>query len=269
MAQQSTSTHDVLKHPSLTRDKAEGQLVLEPLDLAALNPVHPVIHAANAAYQGANPANVLLVIPTSNKFKVCLLRDHLAATKPPGVNLDHLEVKADSQVGEQPLDSAGPQGAVNRVANAASKLFKDDSKMRDLRERAIGTVIVGAVENFIYRHASWTDKDGQTVHGPADYGVLVFCRISLVPGRADVERIRWSQLGVSRGVTVPADFMNFARTLGFDDEEELHGKVTVGEVIAANTGIDKANWHLPLAGASRYELLKEAMEKMKVPWPET
>jgi hypothetical protein len=269
MAQQSTSTHDVLKHPSLTRDKAEGQLVLEPLDLAALNPVHPVIHAADAAYQDANPANALLVIPTSNKFKVCLLRDHLAATKPPGVNLDHLEVKADSQVGEQPLDSAGPQGAVNRVANAANKLFKDDSKMRDLRERAIGTVIVGAVENFIYRHASWTDKDGQTVHGPADYGVLVFCRISLVPGCADVERIRWSQLGVSRGVTVPADFMNFARTLGFDDKEELHGKVTVGEVIAANTGIDKANWHLPLAGASRYELLKEAMEKMKVPWPET
>ncbi|KAL1843475.1 hypothetical protein VTJ49DRAFT_1346 [Mycothermus thermophilus] len=279
MPQQSTPTPDVPKYdpngqpilanPSLTLDKAKGQSVLPPLDKTLLHPLRPAINTTGIAYQDANPVNVLLVIPTTNKFKVRLLSEHLSKHKPDHVALSSLEVKADSQVGEQPYDSAGPQGAFNRVANAANKLFADAEEVKKLRDRRVGTVVVGAVENFIEREASYyTAKDGQKKSGPVDYGVLIFCRVSLSPSCPDKERVCWGSPGVSGGVTVPLDFMEWAMKFGFEDEGKRHGKVTVGEVIAANTGIDKADWHEPLAGTSRYDLLKEAMGRMEVPWPE-
>ncbi|KAL2271337.1 hypothetical protein VTJ83DRAFT_708 [Remersonia thermophila] len=278
MPQQSTPIPDVPKYdpsgkpilanPSLALEKAKGQFVLPPLDKACLHPLRPVINTAGIAYQDANPANVLLVIPTSNKFKVRLLSEHLCKHKPAHVNLSYLEVKADSQVGEQPYDGAGPQGAFNRVANAANKLFADAEEVKKLREGRVGTVVVGAVENFIERKASYTVKHGAKKIGPVDYGVLIFCRISLVPSCPEKERVSWGEPGASGGVTVPVDFMEWAMRFGFEDDDRKHGKVTVGEVIAANTGIDKADWHKPLAGTSRYDLLSEAMGKMRVPWPE-
>jgi hypothetical protein len=121
--------------------------------------------------------------------------------------------------------------------------------------------LVGAVENVISRSAR--REDGAVV--PVDYGVVVFCRVSLVDGTWE-----W-RVGVSGGVTVPVEYWREAERYGFEDGDERRqrGRVTVGEVLATNVpGLDKADWHLPLAGRSRYDLLREAMERMEVPWPE-
>jgi hypothetical protein len=85
-----------------------------------------------------------------------------------------------------------------------------------------------------------------------------------------VGETKWEwRVGVSEGVTVPADYWRAAEGFGFEDEGSgrMHGKVTVGEVLAANLGVDKADWFRGLTDVSRYELLRDAMKEMEVPWP--
>lgn len=209
-------------------------------------------------------ANVLLVIPTANASKTALLTAHLAATRPPHVAaLTHLQIPAESGVGEQPYDEAGPRGAFNRVLGAVRALRAEERYARVLGERGVGTVVVGAVENFVRRERERNADGGVVV--PVDYGVVVFCRILLGEGEEEAE---WEwRVGVSRGVTVPVEYWRAAEGFGFEDEGRMHGKVTVGEVMAANLGVDKANWFLELASVSRYDLLGDAMKAMEVPWP--
>lgn len=228
----------------------------------------------------ADRNNVLLVIPTANESKTRLLLGELRARKPDSINLYHLVIKADSGVGEQPYDAAGPRGACNRVRNALNQLASAEHQAF-LQERRIGTVLVGAVENFIARpsrpgrEAPAGDKRDSV---PVDYGFLVLCRVTAAPGpRADgatgENECEWEwRSAVSRGTTVPVEYWRAAEMHGFEDAEPgqtgTHGKVTVGEVLAANVpGLDKANWNEPLAHVSRYELLQEAMKKMQIPWP--
>ncbi|KAL2021635.1 hypothetical protein VTK56DRAFT_6988 [Thermocarpiscus australiensis] len=243
--------------------------------------------------------NVLLVIPTANQAKTALFLDHLAATKPPHVTLHPVAVPAESDVGEQPYDCAGPEGAVNRVRNAVARLVAvadDDGDggggrccWRFVEERGIGSVMVGAVENFIVRPSSEQGHAGGSggVDVPVDYGVVVLCMFCAVgfDGDAGAEMTgagagrRWEwRTAVSAGVTVPVEYWREAEKHGFADEDRgegqgrrrrRYGKVTVGEVLAANVPeLDKADWHRELAGRSRYELLREAIETMEVPWPE-
>ncbi|KAH6650535.1 hypothetical protein F5144DRAFT_588992 [Chaetomium tenue] len=215
-----------------------------------------------------NPNNVLLIIPTANASKTALLTSHLAATRPPHItSLTHLQLPAESGVGEQPYDGAGPRGAFNRVVGAVRALQRQVERGACGGVlRGVGTVVVGAVENFVRRErtaAGGGGKGGKVV--PVDYGVVVFCRLSLVPGE---EKVGWEwRVGVSKGVMVPKEYWRAAEGFGFEDKERRHGKVTVGEVLAANLGVDKADWFLPLMGVSRYDLLRDAMKKMDVPWP--
>ncbi|EAQ93091.1 predicted protein [Chaetomium globosum CBS 148.51] len=211
-----------------------------------------------------NPNNVLLLIPTANASKTALLTAHLAATRPPHItSLTHLQIPADSGVGEQPYDGAGPRGAFNRVVGAVHALQRQAERGTYGEVLSgVGTVVVGAVENFVRRERA-AGEGGVLV--PVDYGVVVFCRVSLAPGE---ERARWEwRVGVSKGVMVPREYWRAAEGFGFEDDERMHGKVTVGEVLAANLGVDKADWFLSLMGVSRYDLLRDAMEEMEVPWP--
>ncbi|KAL2132606.1 hypothetical protein VTI74DRAFT_3596 [Chaetomium olivicolor] len=276
----STTAPNPLAKPALQTDLTtlrQTQTVLPPLDPSLFDlapPPHdalPELSLPNSAGPRPNTNDVLLVIPTANKSKSALLTSHFAKTKPAHVNVvQTLTVAADSAVGEQPYDSAGPEGAFNRVVNAVAAL-KSDPRVIDLLggtgQGPAGTVLVGAVENFICRRQHRPDES--TVQ-PVDYGFVVFCRVSL----AGPEAGKWEwRTAVSSGVTLPVEYWREAEGYGFEDGDEdvkgrKYGKVTVGEVLAANVpGVDKADWHLLLAGRSRYELLREAMERAEVPWP--
>ncbi|KAH6619315.1 hypothetical protein B0J18DRAFT_433788 [Chaetomium sp. MPI-SDFR-AT-0129] len=210
-----------------------------------------------------NPNNVLLVIPTSNKSKTDMLLKHMQATKPAHITLTHRQIPAESGVGEQPYDDAGPRGAFTRVLNAIRTLQADPQHRKALLDGQVGTVIVGAIENFIQRP---TGPGGLAV----DYGVVLICRVSLsrTPGATAAAEWKWS-MGVSGGVSAPTEYWKEAEKFGFEDKAGKHGKVTVGELLHINAGLDKANWHLQLAGVSRYVLLRKTMEALKVPWPKT
>ncbi|KAK3300570.1 uncharacterized protein B0H64DRAFT_18881 [Chaetomium fimeti] len=258
-----------LYDPALPRDGTLLQQTLRPApDAIALCTPHippsittePIIDVGLSL---PNPNDVLLIIPTANASKTALFTSHLAATRPSHItSLTHLQIPAESGVGEQPYDSAGPRGAFNRVLGAVSALQVDPAHREALLKVRPGTVIVGAVENFVRRERG---ADGVVV--PVDYGVVVMCRMSL----ASREPGPWEwRVGVSQGVTVPVEYWRAAEAFGFEDEAGTHGKVTVGEVIEANVeGVDSGNWFESLTAArvSRYDLLRGAMEGMEVPWP--
>lgn len=208
-----------------------------------------------------NPNNVLLVIPTSNTSKTEMLLTHLHAIKPAHITLTHRQIPAESKVGEQPYDGAGPRGAFNRVLNAIRTLQATLEHRKALVDGKIGTVIVGAIENFMQRQPG---PDGLAV----DYGVVVFCRVSLMPGAGKSGgKWKWS-MGVSGGVSAPTEYWKEAEKFGFEDgARKLFGKVTVGELLHVNAGLSKADWHLQLAKVSRYELLRQAMAALEVSWP--
>ncbi|KAK4129171.1 hypothetical protein N657DRAFT_639736 [Parathielavia appendiculata] len=244
--------------------------------------LNPPIHDPNLPSLSASnpdPNNVLLLVPTENEDKVRVVKDYFTRKTlhvPEHVNFplpEPLRVTAESQVGEQPYDSAGPEGAFNRVVNAVRQLQRDPTYQKLLDDHRIGTVVVGSVENFMLRI---NDPDGKgTV--PVDYGFVVLCRIPVVRSTATVgwggQSWEW-RTGISRGVTVPVDYWTEAERAGFDDDREAtrearrrFGKMTVGTLLARYAGLSSANWHEQLAEVSRYDLLAEAMANMEAPWP--
>ncbi|KAK4231144.1 hypothetical protein QBC38DRAFT_466954 [Podospora fimiseda] len=187
--------------------------------------------------------NYLLIIPTANASKTTLLKSHLTNLLPPSSTLSTLTIPATSNAGEQPYDSLGPIGAYNRILNALNSYSSSPSKHK-------GTIIIASIENFI-------QIDGEK---GIDYGFVVIYNGST----GHIRR------GISRGVEVPKEYLKEARKYGFEDEEKGKGKVTIGEVLEANLGgrVEKADWHRVLTegGVSRYELLREALEGVGVPW---
>ncbi|KAL2199413.1 hypothetical protein P885DRAFT_58795 [Corynascus similis CBS 632.67] len=214
-----------------------------------------------------DPNNVLFVVPTANASKTNLFVSYLHATKPAHITrLTHRQIPAESGVGEQPYDGAGPRGALNRAVRAVRALLADESHRAAVVGTGVGTLLLCVIENFIAREPvdGTGTKDGEDVKlVPVDYGFIVLCRISLLDGT-------WTwEVGISRGTTLPREYWQAAEKFGFEDgEARTYGKVTVGELLQANIGLDKADWNKPLAGVSRYELLEEALRNMKVPWPE-
>ncbi|KAI5464688.1 hypothetical protein BGZ63DRAFT_378380 [Mariannaea sp. PMI_226] len=190
--------------------------------------------------------DVLLVIPTKNKFKTQLLKSLFECQAPKGVVVHLLTVPVDSNVGEQPYNDAGVRGAYNRISNALVQLGSEEEQSV-LKDWGIGTVIVASIENFI-------QTDG--VSRATDYGAIIIYNAT-----TNQTRIRLSQ-----GTTVPQAYVDRAKRFGFDENPD-HGKVTVGQILAANVpGLDKADWHRVLAGKSRYDLLTEAAGAIEIPW---
>ncbi|RYP02537.1 hypothetical protein DL764_005781 [Monosporascus ibericus] len=189
---------------------------------------------------------VLLVIPTANKQKEALLRGAFGDRAPNGADLHVITVPFDSGVGEQPYNEAGSLGAHNRITNALRALHAANYQ-EILRLRGIGTVIVASIESYIQ-----TDQ----VTRPTDYGIVMI-------RNATAEK---TAACLSWGTTVDPAYVVRARRFGFDGDPNF-GRVTVGQVLAAHVpGLDKADWQVVLGGRSRYELLKEAIEKLEIPW---
>lgn len=191
---------------------------------------------------------ILLVIPTKNKFKTTVLTEKFQKNLPAGKVLHTLALPADSGVGEQPYNQAGADGARQRISSAL-ELLRTEEQEQKRRQLEIGTVVVASIENYM-------QTDGGVAR-PTDYGIVSFynCDSGVC------------KIGVSRGVTVSPDYVERAKRYGFEDKEGIHGRVTVGQVMAANVpGLDKADWHKVVAGVSRYDLLAEAVDKMEISW---
>ncbi|KAK3941800.1 hypothetical protein QBC46DRAFT_340113 [Diplogelasinospora grovesii] len=191
---------------------------------------------------------VLVVIPTENKNKKDLIEQVFDQNKPEDLELHYETFKAESDVGEQPYDlQTGLEGASNRIKNAQNMLAPE-------KAAAATTVILASIENYIQYHG----KDGRPMQRPIDYGMIVMHNVST---KKTVVRI-------TQGVTLPLVYVEEARKRGFEDVgQQLHGCVTVGQVLKErDSSLDKANWHLVLAGKSRYDLLREAMLGMEIPW---
>jgi non-canonical (house-cleaning) NTP pyrophosphatase len=190
---------------------------------------------------------VLVVIPTENKNKADLIKQVFNQNKPKDLELHYEKFKAGSDVGEQPYDlQTGLEGASNRIRNAQTVLSPE-------KAAAATTVILASIENYIQYHG----EDGRSMQRPVDYGMIVMHNVST---KKTVVRI-------TKGVTMPLVYVEEARKRGFEDIGRQHGCVTVGEVLKErDPGLDKANWHLVLAGKSRYDLLREAMLGMEIPW---
>ncbi|KAK4443853.1 hypothetical protein QBC34DRAFT_416239 [Podospora aff. communis PSN243] len=190
--------------------------------------------------------DILLVIPTANKDKTRILTEAFERQKPPGATVHVLVLPADSNVGEQPYDEAGAEGARNRIQNALQSLNESV-----LVEREIGTIMAASIENFIQRPSEGTDVK------PVDYGLVMVYNATT----------RRAVTAMSRGVTVPRAYYEFARSFGAErGHDGMYGRVTVGEVLEANVeGVDRADWHAVVAGVSRYELLEDAVEGISVP----
>ncbi|OCK73628.1 hypothetical protein K432DRAFT_364633 [Lepidopterella palustris CBS 459.81] len=195
----------------------------------------------------AHGHNILLFVPTANQFKRKAIQSKIEARLGPNQQ-SHLIIhqqNIDSGVGNQPYDENGARGAYTRIRNALSWLHEN---IQMLEEKKIGTVVVGAIENYIQRPLDC---------GPAvDYGVVVLYNATA----------RTTAGAVSRGVTVPKEFLEEAEAEGFDDETDgrKSGKVTVGEVLERTFGIDKADWQKVVCGISRYVLLQEALDSFEV-----
>lgn len=188
---------------------------------------------------------ILLIIATKNADKVKLLQDTISR-KVPGKIVLVESVTADSAVGEQPYNEMGGIGARNRTNSAISRsgVLKDEDK---LKKAKIGTVLVATVENYVRLKGD----------SAVDYGYVLIHNATT--GLSD--------RSVSEGVPFPQKYVNIAQAAGFEDDAHLQGKVTVGSVMAeryADEGMKKADPHEFLCGRSRYDILRDAIEGLKL-----
>lgn len=189
---------------------------------------------------------VLLLIPTENESKWRLLQEAFRERAPNDVIVYTVTFSIDSGVGEQPYNEAGIIGAHNRISNALLRL--DTAEYQEtFKMKRMGTVIVASIENYIQ-----TDN----IDRPTDDGVVV---IHNATTQQTTACISW-------GITVPPAYVNRARRFGFEGDPN-RGRVTVDQILAAHVpGLDKADWQSVLAGHSRYDLLKDAIRQMPIPW---
>ncbi|PHH64323.1 hypothetical protein CDD81_4680 [Ophiocordyceps australis] len=191
--------------------------------------------------------SVLLVVPTENRQKVELLHRHVQRCLP-HATIQRLTLKADSGVGEQPYDEAGIAGAYNRI-NAALDSLQSKTCAHILVSKQIGTVIVGAIENFVQT------KNGDSL--PTDHGIIVLHNATQSK----------TVSCLTSGVTIAPEYVDRARRFGFVNGNQSHGRITVGQIMAAHLGrgLDKADWQKTLAKVSRYQLLAEAAQALQLP----
>lgn len=282
-----TADPDVRSPPRLEGTESVVPAPPPPSDVPRL-PAYPPLPLGDGG-DGGNV--VLLVVPTANAAKMALVRECVvAALAPPGVDLRLVVVPASSGVGEQPYDGAGLAGACIRIRNALARL-QDGDDVAIAAPTGVGTILVASIESYIRLppgfsaspspHPSSPSSSSSspaavaatTITRPSDFGLVVV--YNATTSRASV--------AVSRGVTIAPRFVRRALRFGAavasssaypGSPTPLNGgRVTVGAVVAARGApvenghaIDKADWHRVVAGRSRYELLREAMMGMEIPW---
>ncbi|KAK5998024.1 hypothetical protein PT974_00394 [Cladobotryum mycophilum] len=183
-----------------------------------------------------------LDVPSKERHK----RVH-RVSRTPGVQIHTETVPGDSGVGEQPYNDAGAKGAANRINNSLKKL-QEGQVAGIIEKHKIGTVIVGAIENFIQTEG---------VGCPVDYAIAIVHNATTGQTAA----------ACSRGVTLKPEYIGWAQKYGFVNGNQDHGEKTVGNCLAAEfPDLDSRNWHKVLAGVSRYTLLREALENLPHSW---
>ncbi|KAH8719557.1 hypothetical protein GQ44DRAFT_712238 [Phaeosphaeriaceae sp. PMI808] len=232
--------------PDICLQVGSDILYKESIVPAPTHLVFPPINSARALPSSKYGDNIMVFIPTENKFKTetiqRMVRAHLGSEQKSRLVVHSRLIP--SEVGEQPYDENGLRGAYNRIRNTLRFLEQNEEMLKADR---IGTVLIGAIENFIQR-----SSDGGSA---VDYGIVVMYN-------ATTKKMVGT---ISRGVTVPQRFLEQAQTEGYEDEERKSGKVTVGEVLAEIFGVDKGNWHEIIVGVSRYTLLEEAIQSLEIP----
>ncbi|KAK4658984.1 hypothetical protein QC762_106290 [Podospora pseudocomata] len=226
---------------------------------------------------------VLLLIPTMNADKGQLMETQLRKRLPHNTEIYCLGFEgASSGVGEQPYNEAGMTGAFNRIDRGMILNRVSPQIIELVVKRRITTIIYAAIESFITRPGWPPARPGEgAIKEPVDYAYIVL--YNPVTGVV--------KTGVSEGVEVPRAYFKEAQKYGFSDpvNEDLiktfggekgqrevpeeavgnHGKVTVGEIMAANIrDLDKRNWQKLLTNekACRYRLIEDTLEKMDIPW---
>ncbi|KXJ88522.1 hypothetical protein Micbo1qcDRAFT_197309 [Microdochium bolleyi] len=190
---------------------------------------------------------IIVAIPTENANKVALVKEYFHRRLPIKSAVYFEIVPSISGVGEQPYDEAGPRGAWNRMRNAMCHVAFSPELKELWKSRKATEVYIATIENFIQTKG---------VARPADFGVVIV---------SNLKRKTYSGC-LTAGVTIAPEYVAAAKYYGVDGAGGTHGRVTVGTVLAARfPGLDKANWHEVVAGVSRYELLRKAINSLPLP----
>lgn len=189
--------------------------------------------------------NTLLLVATENLSKIGILEEKIRGEMNEGELVTYsIEPKTSAQ---QPYNKMGMRCLLERI-EAMVEFANQNSQM--LKEDRIGTVIIGAMENYI--QTSNTDNSG------ADFGIVMLYNANT---QCVVQ-------GTSKGVPVDGEYLQEARSGGSWGEEKDRGKVTYGEILKKvfhkaaqrefGTEYDIAkDWHRAVCGISRYSLLRE------------
>lgn len=156
------------------------------------------------------------------------------------------------------------------MLTALGSLVVMPQHVKMLKDNKIGTILLCAVDDFIVR-ARGPGVDPATkelvTDCPVDWGFLVFCRVKLAadPGWT------WST-AITQGAPVPMNHCGTAAKAGYEDEARSAGKVSIGSVIgddfkAKGEGKDwdDRDWQGRLIGKSWYDILGDALGKIRIP----
>ena len=183
------------------------------------------------------------IIRTGNRDHTRIIEEWAAEQVPEPLEIHVSNIMIDTEVGAQPYNNAGQDGAHSRIRNALGSLDGSDI----FQARKIGTVIAVSVENFI------RTETGR----PADFGLVVWHNATTgTTGTCCTE-----------GVTVRPEHIEHARSFGSVGDNPDHGKVTVGSSIAnMEPEIDKAHRQMLKARMLRYKLFRKAIGGMPNPF---
>jgi hypothetical protein len=191
--------------------------------------------------------NVLLLVPTENKFKTKVLEQKLRKELK-GAELITRQYKVDTGV-KQPYDEMGERCLLERI-EATLRYAETNTPL--FEENNIGTVVIGGIENYIRVSDS---NDNAT-----DFGIVMLYNATT----------RKAIHGISRGITVPDEYLLEAKQRGCVDSQRKGGRVTVGTILKerfdeparrkfGNDYDISKDWHLAVSGESRYGLLESVV----------
>ncbi|KAH6614684.1 hypothetical protein B0J18DRAFT_452219 [Chaetomium sp. MPI-SDFR-AT-0129] len=172
--------------------------------------------------------------------------------------------------GDQAYEGTGAARAVNRVFTALGPLLVHEGNVKMLKDNKIGTILVCAVDDFIVRlNGKGMDPATRELvkEVPADWGYLTFCRVKLAadPGWT------WTS-GITQGAPVPLNHCSTAMKGGWVDDSKTVGKLSIGSVIGDDfkakgegRGWDDRDWQGKLIGKSWYDILEDALGKIRIP----
>lgn len=195
-------------------------------------------------------SNTLLLVATENISKINILKEKLRGEMTEG-ELVTRPFKAETCA----LQLYNKMGIICLLERIGALIEFVSRNSHVLEEDRIGTVVVGAIGNYI--QTSSTDTSG------ADFGLVILYNANT---QCVVQ-------GTSRGVPVEGEYLQEARSGGFWDKEKSKGKIIYGSILkkvfhtaaqrelGADYDIAK-DWHRVVCGVSRESLLKDVVQTL-------